>query len=102
MNEPQISYISVAASINVFVIFSMKHILKRIDFQAPDNYEDGINATEESQMTTLVGGRFLTMTNNYLDLQRTSLIPTQLSIQCQSKEYENITANAKQENPTHC
>lgn len=58
MNEPQISYISVAASINVFVIFSMKHILKRIDFQAPDNYEDGINATEESQMTTLVGVDF--------------------------------------------
>lgn len=58
MNEPQISYLSVAASINVFVIFSMKHILKRIDFQAPDNYEDGINATEESQMTTLVGVDF--------------------------------------------
>lgn len=63
-------------------------------FQAPDNYEDAINATEESQMTTLVGGRFLTMTNNYLDLQRTSLIPTQLSIQCQSKEYENIANNS--------
>lgn len=80
----------------------MKHVLKRIDFQAPDNYEDAINATEESQMTTLVGGRFLTMTNNYLDLQRTSFSPTPPSIQCQSKEYENITANAKQGNPTHC
>lgn len=102
MNETQINNTSVAASINVFVISSMKHVLKRIDFQAPDNYEDAINATEESQMTTLVGGRFLTMTNNYLDLQRTSFSPTLSSIQCQSKEYENITANAKQGNPTHC
>lgn len=70
-------------------------------FQVTDNYEDAINTTEESQMTTLVGGRFLTMTNNYLDLQRTSLSPTPLSIQCQSKEYENITVNGKQ-GPTHC
>lgn len=84
----------------------MNDIFERILFQVSGHYEDSITVTEESRTTTLVGGRLLTTTNNYLDLQRTvefspltRLTHTSPSSQYQSKEYENMRALAKQGKP---
>lgn len=86
----------------------MNDIFERILFQVSGHYEDSITVTEEYRTTTLVGGRLLTTTNNYLDLQRTvefspltRLTPTSPPSQYQSKEYENMRAVPKQGNPHH-